>query len=185
MNFNIRNNQKSGTSIERDNRNHILAPPNYMQNREYIVSAYEMELDILNYKNFKNYTQDVKHNRQVNYFRSSLQKRIIGCHLIKETLNGNWTLQSEIFDIYQITRSLISKIFKECIEEGWFISKICYDHQQQKCYKVSNELIERSVNYNYWKYLNANNSKFIKFVKNYNNFLLNTISCSKKNDISY
>tara|TARA_B100001057_G_C22358908_1_gene760049 strand:- start:220 stop:663 length:444 start_codon:yes stop_codon:yes gene_type:complete len=145
-----------------------------------MVSALEMELEILNYKNFQNYSSDTAHNRMIQYFRSSLHKRIIGCHLVCQTLQEKWTLQSEIHTIYNINRSMISMIIKEGIEEGWFVSKICEDHQNQLCYQASNYMIKKNKEYNIWKFQKGNNKKMVRFVKNYHNEILDGLLCSKK-----
>lgn len=148
---------------------------------DYMISALEMELEILNYKNFVNYAENAAHNRLITYFRSTLQKRIIGCHMICETLKGKWTLQSEIHDIYNITRSAISQVVKECIEETWFVSKICKDHHQnQLCYKVGDQMLHGTFRYTNWKFRKGNNSKMVRFVKNHNNHILDELMCSEK-----
>ena len=176
MNINTRNNQKAETSIEKDNRNHINAPPKLDQEqKDYIISSLEMELQILNYKNFIQYAKGNDHKRMVNYFRSTIQKRIIGCHLICETLKNKWTLQSEIYQIYNLNRSMISSIIKECMEEGWFISKICEDKASQLCYQSNDLMLERTAYYNDWKFKSGDNRKIVNFVKNYNNFVLDDI----------
>ena len=177
MTLNFRNNQKSATNIEKDNRNHINAPPPNLdkKQKDYIISSLEMELQFLNYKNFTQYAKDKDHRRIVNYFRSTIQKRIIGCHLICETLKGKWTLQSELYQIYNINRSMISSVIKECLEEGWFISKICEDKASQLCYKCNDTMLQRTADYNIWKFRKGNNPKIVSFVKNYNNVVLDNI----------
>lgn len=171
--LNARNNQKAGTSIEKDNRNHINAPPKLDQgHKDYIISSLEMELQFLNYKNFTQYAQSNDHKRMVNYFRSTIQKRIIGCHMICETLKDKWTLQSEIHQIYNLNRSMISQVIKECMEEGWFISKICEDKVSQLCYRSNDLMLQRTADYNMWKFKSGDNQKIRNFVKNYNNSLL-------------
>tara|TARA_B100000003_G_scaffold79651_2_gene71559 strand:- start:1124 stop:1771 length:648 start_codon:yes stop_codon:yes gene_type:complete len=144
--------------------------------KDYIISSLEMELQILNYKNFIQYAKDQKHKRMVNYFRSTLQKRIIGCHIICETLKGKWTLQSEIHQIYNINRSAISSIIKECLEESWFISKICEDNfSNQLCYQCNDTMLQRTADYNIWKFKTGNNPKIVNFVKHYNNSIFNQL----------
>lgn len=140
--------------------------------KDYIISSLEMELQILNYKNFTQYAKDNNHKRMVNYFRSTLQKRIIGCHMIAETLKGKWTLQSELHQIYNFNRSAISSVIKECLEEGWFISKICEDHSNQLCYQCNDLMLQRTADYNIWKFKKGNNPKIVNFVKHYNNAVL-------------
>lgn len=143
--------------------------------KDYIISSLEMELQILNYKNFKNYAKDNDHQRMVNYFRSTLQKRIIGCHMICQTLKGKCTLQSELHQIYNFNRSMISQVIRECMQEGWFVSHICEFHINQVCYQCNGLMLERTVDYNKWKFKKGNNPKIVNFVKNYNNAVLDDI----------
>ena len=156
-------------------------PPNLAETsldekqKDYIISSLEMELQFLNYKNFTQYAQSNDHKRMVNYFRSTIQKRIIGCHLICETLKEKWTLLSELHQIYNINRSMISSVIKECLEEGWFISKIREDKASQLCYRCNDLMLQRTADYNIWKFKKGNNSKIINFVKNYNNSVLDDI----------
>jgi len=145
------------------------------KHKDYIISSLEMELQILNYKNFTQYAKDSDHKRMVNYFRSTLQKRIIGCHMICETLKDKWTLQSELHQIYNFNRSMISQVIKECLEEGWFISKIRNDKASQLCYKSNDFMIQRTADYNMWKFKSGDNRKIVNFVKNYNNSVLDDI----------
>ena len=164
------------------NGNPKTASPKHLldkKQKDYIISSLEMELQILNYKNFTQYAKDVDHQRMVSYFRSSLQKRIIGCHITCQTFKGKWTLQSELHQIYNFNRSMISQVIKECIEEGWFISKICEDHSNQLCYRCNETVLKRTADYNIWKFKKGNNPKIVNFVKNYNNAVLDDILCKK------
>ena len=173
-----RNINREGAYDFKLNVNPKTASPKHrldQKEKDYIISSLEMELQILNYKNFTQYAISDDHKRMVNYFRSTLQKRIIGCHMICETLKDKWTLQSEIHQMYNINRSAISSIIKECMEAGWFISKICEDHSNQLCYRCPDLMVQRTADYNIWKFKKGNNPKIVNFVKNYNNAVLDDI----------
>ena len=70
---------------------------------------------------------------------------------------------------------MISQVIKECTEEGWFISNICDYHINQVCYQCNDLMLERTVDYNKWKFKKGNNPKIVNFVKNYNNAVLDDI----------
>ena len=112
MNINIRNNQKSGTSIEKDNRNHILAPPNNI--KEGIIDSLATELSFFNYQNYP-IPNDPKMRRATFYFRSHVNKRIIGAFVVLKTLQDKCITQKEVRDYFpQLKKAFVSKKRNEC-----------------------------------------------------------------------
>lgn len=129
--------QKAFTSIEKgDGRNHINGPPNnpsrttngaikYWRGQKILsddamtIAAIDLELKSLNYKK-RMIPKSPKEARAINYFRSSIEKRLIGALTIRNTLKNLGTNQSEIRETLGLSKGLVSKVCLECVEEEWF-----------------------------------------------------------------
>lgn len=152
MNINIRNNQKSGTSIEKDNRNHILAPPNNI--KEGIIDSLATELSFFNYQNYP-IPNDPKMRRATFYFRSHVNKRIIGAFVVLKTLQDKCITQKEVRDYFpQLKKAFVSKVFNHCVEEGWFIAHESHISAKIMCYKA-NDIMLKSTEYYYTEYVSS------------------------------
>lgn len=83
------------------------------------ISAIDLELKSLNYKK-RIISKDPKEARASHYFRSSIEKRLIGALIIRNTLKNLGTKQSEIRDHLGLSKGLVSKVCLDCVQEGWF-----------------------------------------------------------------
>tara|TARA_R100001129_G_scaffold118819_2_gene82291 strand:+ start:673 stop:1152 length:480 start_codon:yes stop_codon:yes gene_type:complete len=153
MNFNFRNNQKSGTAIEKDDRNHILAPPELI---ESIIHNLSLELAFFNYQNYP-IPNDPKMRRATFYFRSHLDKRLIGAFVTLRTFMKRWSTQKQILERFpHLKKAFVSLVFKHCVEEGWFTSHPSHVSEKIKCYQVSELMIKSSIYY-HTKYVSSRN----------------------------
>jgi hypothetical protein len=127
----------TSTSIQKgDDRNHINGPPTnpsgtlngqlkYWKGQKILpddamtIAALDLELKSLNYKIRKVSTCPFE-SRATNYFRSSVEKRMIGALVIRNTIRKKETQQSEIRDTLGLSKGLVSKVCLECVEESWF-----------------------------------------------------------------
>jgi len=141
-NLNLRNDQKSSTSIESCGRNYINAPPNVYE----VIANISQELTLLNYKNYPLRTKERFKKRCVVYFRSHNDKRIIGAFVTLLTFKNKWVTQKEVIDRFpHMKKAFVSLVFKHCILEGWFISKRI--SPKISCYKVCDMMLEFAKEY--------------------------------------
>ena len=112
---NDRNNQKSATSIEKDNRNPILAPP-----KELVKNNMAYEISVLNY-HASPLPNDKKQRACSIYFRGDNSRRLIGAYLILQTLDNLGTTQKQMKDRFpHMSKGFISNVFKDCVTAEWF-----------------------------------------------------------------
>ena len=112
---NDRNNQKSATSIEKDNRNPILAPP-----KELVKNNIAYEISVLNYKSHP-IPKDKKNRACAIYFRGDNNRRLIAGYLILRTLKDLGTTQKQIKEKFSyMSKGFISNVFKESVTAEWF-----------------------------------------------------------------
>ena len=112
---NDRNNQKSATSIEKDNRNQILAPP-----KQLVKQTMAYEISVLNY-HASPLPKEKKQRACSLYFRGSNSRRLIGAYLILQTLSNLGTTQKQMKDKFtHMSKGFISNVFKESIIAEWF-----------------------------------------------------------------
>ena len=168
MTFNLRNNQKSGTSIEKDERNHINAPPQTKSQKtgrilpmkvkkiqstpppdvNYIITNLLHELTLLNYKNYPIRTKDPFQRRCTQYFRSNTDRRLIGGFVTLITLKKRWVTQKEILDKFKhLKKATVSLVFKHCCEEKWFISQPTNLNPKIQCYQVCDMMLKTAEDY--------------------------------------
>jgi hypothetical protein len=144
INLNCRNNQKTSTSIEKDNRNHILAPPD----SNYIITNLSHELTLLNYKNYPIRTNDPYQRRCTLYFRSHIDKRLIGAFVTLITFKNKRVTQKQILDRFpHLKKAFVSLVFKHCVEEGWFIAQETDLNPKIHCYQVCGMMIKSATEY--------------------------------------
>jgi hypothetical protein len=141
-NAKARNNQKASTSIEKDNRNFINAPPN-SEKLKFTIASLKLENRMLNFQN-NPIPKNPKERASSTYFRSSLQKRLVASTILINTFEGNCTTQKEIREKTGLSKGMVSKICSECVEAGWFHIKYLSDYTP--CY-MTDELINNSASY--------------------------------------
>lgn len=84
------------------------------------IASLNLQLKSLNFR--ANPTpKDPKEARASTYFRSSLEKRLIGCVVLRNTLLGQTTSHPQLLETLQISKGLVSKVLNESTEEGWFL----------------------------------------------------------------
>lgn len=153
MNYNFRINQKSGTAIKKDNRNHILAPPELIKT---ITNNLSLELAFFNYQNYP-MPKDTGMRRATFYFRSNIDKRIIGAFVTLKTFQEKCVTQKEVIDNFKhLKKAFVSKVFNHCVEEGWFTNHPSHISKKIKCYQASEIMIKSSIYY-HTKYVSSRN----------------------------
>lgn len=142
-NLNLRNNQKCCTSIECCGRNYINAPP---PNVNEIIANLSQEITLLNYNNYPIKTKDRFQKRCTLYFRSHLNKRIIGGFVTLCTFKNRWVTQKEVIDSFpHLKKAFVSLVFKHCVLEGWFIAKRL--SPKVSCYQVCDMMLNSAIEY--------------------------------------
>jgi hypothetical protein len=84
------------------------------------IASLNLQLKSLNFR-ANPIPKDPKEARASTYFRSSLEKRLIGCVVLRNTLQGKTTSHPELIDTLKISKGLVSKVLGESTEEGWFL----------------------------------------------------------------
>ena len=133
---------------------------------KFILATLNLEQKILNFKNL-----DLSKNQEIRdcqkYFRSSLNKRLIGNQIIYNSIQNKWTSQSSIRNKFKLNKSLVSTIFNECLIAEWIYLK---GKSNQPLYKSSRILIN-SINI-YQKYIwkDFNEKDLINFLVSFIQF---------------
>ena len=142
-----------------NNRNHILAQP--FNIKEGIIDILATELSFFNYQNYP-MPNDINMRRATFYFRSHVNKRIIGAFVVLKTLQDKYITQKEIRDYFpQLKKAFVSKVINHCVEEELF--NACESHISTKimCYKA-NEIMLKSAEYYYTEYVGSRDK--LKFI---------------------
>ena len=166
--LNLSNNQKPTTSIVKDDRNHILAPLTKSRTakkkqeenldgvtsnitpelRGILIHSLNNQLQVFSYKGYP-LPEKQLYKRPTIYFRSCVNKRIIGALVTLKTLQKKCVTQSEVIDYFpHLKKSFVSKVFKHCVEEGWFIAHDTEVSKKIKCYHVADMIIQASLDFN-------------------------------------
>ena len=119
--------------------NIINAPP-ITEQQKFAIATLKLENRLLNFQQ-NPYPKDPKTRSASYYFRSSIQKRIIGGQVLIATLDNKCITQKEIREITKLTKGIVSKVCKECVEAGWF--HICNTDGNAPCY-ITDKLINES-----------------------------------------
>ena len=104
------------------------------------IAALDLELKSLSYK-IRPISKKPDQSRASHYFRSSIEKRLIGGLIVRNTLQNKMTQQSEIRDTFKLSKGLVSKVCLECIQEKWF--KNVSNNNIQKY--ISSEMLTQSA----------------------------------------
>ena len=114
--------------------------PPITEHQKFAIATLRLENRILNFQQ-NPYPKDPKTRTASYYFRSSIQKRIIGGQVLIATLDNKCITQKEIREITKLTKGIVSKVCSESVEAGWFH---CNTVENVPCY-TTDELINRSV----------------------------------------
>ena len=130
-----------------------------MQNKppeliESVIHNLSLELAFFNYQNYP-IPNDPKMRRATFYFRSHVDKRIIGAFVTLKTLQNKCLTQKELMDYFpHLKKAFVSKVFNHCVEEGWFTSHPSHVSEKIKCYQASELMIKSSIYY-HTKYVSS------------------------------
>ncbi len=118
------------------------SPPNVHQ----IIANISQELTLLNYKNYPITTKEQFQRRCTFYFRSHVNKRIIGGYVTLFTFKNKWITQKEVIDRFpHLKKAFVSLVFKHCVLEGWFIAKRL--SPKISCYQVCDMMLNSAKDY--------------------------------------
>ena len=139
------NNPKAVTSIEKgDNRNHINGPPLV----DDLIKNLSSEITILNYKNNPINTQETNQKRATLYFRSHIDKRLIGAFVTLRTFQNQCVTQKQVLDRFpHLKKPFVSIFFRHCVAEGWFNQRPSDFSNKIFCYEASNMVLKSSRKY--------------------------------------
>ena len=132
-----------------------------MQNKppeliESIIHNLSLELAFFNYQNYP-MPIDPKMARATLYFRSHVDKRIIGAFVTLKTLQKKCITQKEVIDNFpHLKKPFVSKVFNHCLDEEWFVRHPSHISSKIHCYQVSQIMIESSIYY-HTKYVSSRN----------------------------
>ena len=135
--------QRNGKSMEIKARKIQAKPP---PNANQIIANLSQELVLLNYNNYPIKTEDRFQKRCTLYFRSHINKRIIGGFVTLCTFKNRWVTQREfLISFPNFKKSYVSLVFKHCVLEGWFIAKRI--SPKMSCYKVCDMMLKSASEY--------------------------------------
>tara|TARA_S200000501_G_scaffold120877_1_gene113711 strand:- start:1440 stop:1919 length:480 start_codon:yes stop_codon:yes gene_type:complete len=158
--MNLNEHQRSGKIMDMKAKKIQATPPPY-NIKEGIINSLATELSFFNYQNYP-IPHDPQMRRATHYFRSHMNKRIIGAFVVLKTLQDKCITQKEVRDYFpQLKKAFVSKVFNHCVEEGWFIAIESHISAKIMCYK-SDDIMLKSTEYYYTEYVSSRDK--LKFI---------------------
>jgi len=137
-------------------------PPTASPCTDDLIKSLSSEITILNYKNDPIVAQDPNLRRATIYFRSHIDKRLIGAFVTLRTFQNECVTQKQVLDRFpHLKKPFVSLFFKHCVAEGWFTQRPSDFSKKIFCYEASDMVLRSSERYYLFCVSSRNKLQFI------------------------